>query len=419
MKFHIEGYGCSLNKADTQAIEAMLEEQGFQKTGLEKLGRKGIAIINACAVKETTEKRMLSRIEKLYAASKKQGFQLIVFGCLAKISSGKISRISESIVRLPPALESLSEFLSIGKQEFSPSKPAASEEGIISIIPICRGCLGNCSYCAVKHARGNLKSYSIQELKKAFEKEIKNGKKEVWLTAQDCGCYGFDLGTNLAELLEELLKTKGNYRIRVGMANAQHLQKFLPELLKQMKNERVFNFLHLPLQSGNDRILELMNRQYSVKEWLSTVQNARKEIPEITIATDIIVGFPTETEKEFEETLKALEKAKVDVMNISRYGKRPFTTAAKMKEVSTQVKKQRSIKATEFYNRLSLEENKRMLGKETIALIDEIGKKGNFIARSSNYKPIVLENAKIGEFVKVRVEKAEKSFLRGKISKIK
>jgi MiaB/RimO family radical SAM methylthiotransferase len=257
----------------------------------------------------------------------------------------------------------------------------------------------------------------VKELKKAFEKEIKNCKKEVWLTAQDCGCYGFDIGTNLAELLKELLKVEGNYRIRIGMMNAQHLKKFLPEFLEAMKDEKVFKFLHLPLQSGNNRILELMNRGYKVEEWLEIAEKARKEFPEITIATDIIAGFPTETEKEFIETLKALEKAKIDLVNISRYGKRPFAKAGLMKEVSSLEKKERSRKATLLFERLAEERNSEMLERIENSLVCEIGVKGGMIARTGNYKPAVLENAKLGEFCKIKITGFEKSFL--KAEKIK
>jgi len=418
MKAHVEGYGCSLNKADTQAIESMLKEQGFGTAGIESLGKGDIAVINACAVKETTEKRMLSRIERLNKLAEKKKFTLIVFGCLSRISPERVEKISQKIVLLPPELESLAEFLGIEKKGFSPENREDSE-GIISIIPICRGCLGECSYCAVRHARGILKSRSIEGIAKEFRKGLENGKKEFWLTAQDCGCYGFDIGENLASLLKRLLKEKGNYRIRLGMMNAQHLRKFLPELLEQMKDERVFKFLHLPLQSGNDRILKLMNRKYSVKEWLACVKECRRKFPEISMATDIIVGFPAEAEKEFEGTLKAIESAECDVVNISRYGKRPFTQAAKMREVQSIEKKFRSRKATEVYGALAMKANAKMIGKECVVLIDEKGKERTVVGRSGNYKPVVLMKGKIGNFAEVKIISAEKSFLKGEIAENK
>lgn len=411
MKYYIEGYGCSLNKADTQAIQGMLKQNGIAKSKLESLRQGDMAVINACAVKETTEKRMLSRIEQLFKLSKKQGFKLIAFGCISKISSAKVSKISEQIIQLPPALEELAKALSISSAGFSPNSPRVSE-GITAIIPICRGCLGECSYCAVKRARGSLKSYSITDLKEAFEKEIKAGKKEIWLTAQDCGCYGKDLGTSLPQLLKELLNVEGEYRIRVGMMNVQRVKEFLEELLNMIKDDRVFKFLHLPLQSGNNRVLQLMNRNYKVEEWLEVVEKARKKFPSITIATDIIAGFPTESEKEFKETLQALEKAKADTVNISRYGRRPFTKALMLKDVPSSLKKERSRIATTACDKIVFERNKLMLGKQETILTDEVGKKGGIIGRSSNYKPVVLEKAKLGEFLKVKISKAEKSFLK-------
>lgn len=410
-KASVEGYGCSLNKADTQAIISLLEEKGIGMANPEKLSRGDFAIINACAVKQTTEHRMLSRIEALSKLSKRKGFRLVVFGCISKISPERVQKISEKIVILPPALEELSKFLGSGEKKFTPEFISKAGEGTVSIIPACRGCLGSCSYCTVRHARGALKSHSIEEIRKAFSKGLKAGKKEFWLTAQDLGCYGFDIGESLAKLLKELLKEKGECRIRLGMMNVQHLRKFLPELLEQMKDERVFKFLHLPLQSGNNRVLGLMSRKYTVEEWLGTVRECRRKFPEITIATDIIAGFPTETENEFNDTLKALESAECDVVNISRYGKRPFTKAALMKEVSSIEKKQRSRKATELYDRLARRANEKMLGKELAVLIDENGKGKTVMGRSGNYKPVVLKQGKPGEFVKARVVKAGKSFL--------
>ena len=415
MKAAVEGYGCSLNQADTQSIKGLLEENCITLSRLEDLGKGDLAVINACAVKETTEKRMLSRIQKLFQLSKKQGFELIVFGCISRISSEKVAGISKSIVQMPPALEELSKFLKLGAQEFSPSSASVQESQVIAIIPICRGCLGNCSYCAVKKARGSLKSYGIEELKKRFEKEINAGRKEIWLTAQDCGCYGFDIGTSLAGLLKELLKVEGDFRIRLGMMNVQHLKKFLQELLEQMSDERIFKFLHLPLQSGSNRLLKLMNREYSVAEWLKATKIARRKFPELAIATDIIVGFPTETEREFEETLKVLKKAGVDVVNISRFGKRPFTQAAGMKDLDSKVKKARSRKAALECEKITRQRNKRMVGKIEAVLFDEKGKKGGMIARAGNYKPVVLEKGVLGEFAKARVEGIGKTFLKGKL----
>jgi MiaB-like tRNA modifying enzyme len=412
-KFFIEGYGCSLNKADTEQITWHLEASGLKQVS--KPEQAAIIIVNTCAVKEQTENRMISRTKALFEISKKTKAKLIVFGCLPKINSKKVSEISKKIILVGPSLEQLSKQLGIPKISFSPELPQKKSNEFISILPIARGCLGNCSFCATKNARGKLKSYSVNRIKKRFEAETKK-PCEVWLTAQDCGCYGFDIGTSLPELLKELLKSKNNFRIRIGMMNPHHALRIANDFLPLFRDARLYRFFHVPLQSGSDRILKKMNRPYSKKQFFLLIKKIRKALPDATISTDIIAGFPSETEKDFEETLKAVKTLKPDIINISRFGARPGTTAQKMLlQLHGRDKKKRSRVLSELQKKIALERNQKLFGTPQKIFVSEKGPKGNFVGRTVSYKPVVIKENLLGKFAKIRVSNVFSQFVFGKI----
>lgn len=411
-KFFVEGYGCAMNKAETQALKGFLQEQGMQESSLENCN---LAVINTCAVKKPTEFKMLKRIRQLFELSKEKKFKLVVFGCLPKINGKEVEKISPSILQAGTSLKELAKKLGLQEKEFSPLSKQVSGNKLVSIINIAKGCLGNCSYCAVKNARGVLKSYSVKEISERFRQDLKNESIEFWLCAQDTACFGKDNKESLIELLNEMLKEKGEFRVRIGMMNPKFAKEIIPELLELMKNdERVFKFLHLPLQSGSDKILELMERGYKAKEWIKLVEKARNEIPSICVWTDIIAGFPEESEKDFQKTMQVLEKTKPDVVNISKFGKRPFTKAAGMKEINGAIVKERSKLLSELCWKNKLEKNKEMIGKIESVLITGKGIKGGFTGRTSNYKPIVIQEDFNGKIVKVKIENANETCLSGK-----
>jgi MiaB/RimO family radical SAM methylthiotransferase len=410
MKVFVEGFGCSLNQADTAAIKGLVERNNFQFSSPEKAD---YLIINTCAVKTPTEFRMLKRIRQLLKLKKKKS-QLIVFGCLSEISPEKIKALGEEIILLGPKLAELSELLALGQINFSPNNQVVRANQYVSILPVCRGCLGACTYCCVKNARGRLQSYSPQELNQAFSQAIKE-TPEIWLTAQDLGAYGQDLGINLIDLLKTLLKNKGEFRIRLGMMNAQFLKNFEDELLELFKDERLYRFLHIPLQSGSDKILKAMKRNYSRSDFLALIRKLRKELPLLMLSTDVIVGFPNEMEKDFQQTVSALKAMQPDIVNISRYGQRPETEAAQMKnQVYGWVKKERSRILTKEAGQLSAQRNKLFKGRQKI-LVTEPGSKGNFQGRNNYYKPVIINQDLRGRFVDVEIEKVLPTYLKGKV----
>lgn len=412
-RVHVEGYGCSLNKGDTEKISALLKDAGYRLEG--QADKVDFIVVNTCAVKAPTENKMLKRIRELGRIANKNSSQLIVCGCLPLISPNKILEAYDRAVLLGVDLGEIAGFFGISFPKSELEIENIRVNPAISIIPIARGCIGACAYCCVKQARGELKSYSIEEINRAFIKALA-GTKEVWLTANDTGCYGLDLKTDLSELLAVLLENKGEYRIRIGMMNPANAKKFFPKLLKAMENERVYKFLHLPVQSGSDSVLRLMERDYSVKEFEWLIEKTRYKFPDATIATDIIAGFPGETERDFKKSLELIERVRPDIVNVSRFGLRPNTSAELLKErIHGRIAKQRtrilSMKARE----IALERNKRFIGRTEHILVSERGIKGNFVGRNNSYKVVVVKSARLGEFYNARIERAFPTYLLGEI----
>ena len=445
MKAFVEGAGCSLNKADTGQIQGILLQNGYSLA--EKPEKADLIILNTCAVKEQTEAKMLKRIRQLHKISQKKKIPLIVFGCLPKINPAAISAISKSIVQIGPSLELLCDFLQLPQKCFSPETEEKHSGSTIAILPIARGCLGNCAYCCVKNARGPLKSYPIPVLEKKFRKLLSSHKaffasqniekqklfvprkpagllgslgkncashREIWLTAQDCGCYGFDNGTNLVELLKTLLRNKGDFRIRIGMVNPGHLKGFLRDYVSLFEDRRLYRFFHLPVQSGSNAVLAAMNRPYKREDFLRIAKEIRECFPDASISTDIIAGFPGETESQFNESVSLVQAAMPDVVNISRFGCRPNTLAAAMPgQLHGREKKKRSRLLSLLCREISLQRNSRLVGTVQEILLDEKGKGNTVVGRSQDYKPVVLQKGRLGAFAKVEIKKAFPTHLLG------
>ena len=394
--------------SEAEMVKGHALKHGFELTSEEDAD---FILVNACAVKEQTELKMLNRIKKLFELAEKNGSKLVIFGCLSKVSPDLIKKISSEIIITGISLEELSEILKIEEEPFSMKINPVRNNPYITIVPIESGCTSFCTFCATKIARGNLKSQPIEILKKGFESSLKK-TKEFWLTGQDTGAYGLDINSSLPELLEKLLKVKGDYRIRIGMMNPQHLKRIYSKLIPLFEDERVYKFLHIPIQSGSNRILKLMNRGYASEDYVLLIEKLRKDIPNITIATDVIVGFPSETEKEFEETVKILKKTTPEFVNISRFGARPGTKAAEMpNQIHGRDKKERSRKITDLCQEISFKRNKPLLGLEEVAFFAEKGYKKGFIGHLANYRPVVIKENVLGEFKQVKVTKVHGFYL--------
>jgi threonylcarbamoyladenosine tRNA methylthiotransferase CDKAL1 len=308
--------------------------------------------------------------------------------------------------------------LSAVKERPQLNLPTQKSNPVISILPVNYGCLGSCTYCCVILARGHLRSSSIKEVVERVKCDYSSGTKEFWITSQDTACYGRDLGTDLAELLEALVKVEGIFQVRVGMMTPNLVTEMQSRLITAFANPKIFKFLHLPVQSGDDTVLQYMRRFYTAEEFKRTVNTFRNEFPQLTLATDVIVGFPGETEEAFQNTLRLLEEVKPDIVNVSKFFARPKTVAARMKEglVDKEETKRRSTATAELTKRLSAERNLRWKGWSGEILIDEKGKfEGSWVGRNFAYKPIAIqsEDNMLGKTINVKVTETSTTYLKG------
>ena len=417
MIIEIETYGCAMNRADSEVITGLLIENNFR---VEREGE--ILIINTCTVKTPTERRIIKRLRSLEGS----GIRVIVTGCLPAADPEISKRFKEfsflgmniqDIVKAVRHVSNGRRFVKIGEGRCRLEMPRVRENPVVEIIPISHGCLGNCAYCITKKARGKLNSYEMDLILDRAERAIAEGVREIWLTSQDTGAYGIDRRIRLPVLIREISRIDGEFRIRIGMMNPNHGLEILDELIDVYRNEKIYKFLHIPVQSGNDRILRKMNRRYTVEEFKRIVSKFRKNFPGITIATDVIVGFPTEIEEEFRDTLRLINKLRPDIVNISRFWPRPGTEAEKMNVFPSRITKDRSRILTRLFRRIALKENKKWINWEGKALISEVKKDGSFCARNFSYKPIILKSDDdlMGKFVNVRIKEATYFDLRGEV----
>jgi MiaB-like tRNA modifying enzyme len=291
---------------------------------------------------------------------------------------------------------------------------------VISIVPVSEGCLGACAYCCVATARGRLRSYEPRDVVKRVRDDLAVGYREIWITSQDTGCYGKDLGTDLAELIHDVCDIQGVFKIRVGMMNVNAALSIIDKLVKTFRDPKVFKFIHLPVQSGDDGVLELMQRHYHIDNFKTVIQTFRKEFPDITVATDIICGFPKEGPEAFRNSLRLIEEAKPDIVNVSKFFARPNTAAAEMKQdfVPPLQIRNRSAQMSSIAKKIATENNERWKGWNGEILIDERGKvPGFWVGRNNAYKPIAVKSNSnlLGYFVEVEVYRTFPTYLEGRL----
>ncbi len=413
MKVFIETYGCSANINDSEIMAGLIGKAGHQVVAA--LEEADAVIVNTCTVKGPTESRISARIKQLNAGKKK----LIVAGCMAETQQEMLGKIApdSSLVgthKLDKIIEALEgKFsVSIGPGRLDKALlPRVSVNPVVGIVQINDGCMGSCTFCITKAARGTTFSYPMGSIRNAVEELVQKGVREIWLTSQDSGTYGLDRRTSLPGLLQKLCEIDGDFKIRVGMMNPTLANHLLKPLIGSFNHDKVFKFLHIPLQSGSDKVLAAMKRGYSVETFKTIVREFRSAIPKITIATDIICGFPCETEKDFEATLAVLREIKNDVINSSRFRPRPGPDAAKLERLPDSVIMSRSKKLHVLSRQITLQKNLEFIGWEGHVFVDELGKKaGTFIGRNFAYKPIVVSGkGLLGRDVKVKIEGAEHS----------
>lgn len=409
MKYFVESYGCTMNFGEGKQLSNRMIELGHER--VDTAEEADIVVLNTCTVVETTEKKMIKRMSDL----RKMGKQVIVTGCMAKVQPSRILiRLPDSMIIPPEEYEHFSERVE-GRYGCGNTTSFSKNESF-GIIPIAQGCLGNCSYCITKFARGNLISYPEENILAEFNELLSNGAREILVTAQDTACYGRDNGHDLPELISKMLRTEGDYRIRIGMMNPTYLEPILDDLMDAMMNNRVYRFIHIPVQSGSDKVLSDMRRPYTVERFIDIVERLRSRYPDISIATDIITGFPGETDGDHRMSIELIESLKADTVNITRFSPRPGTAAVHMEQVTGRVIAERSAEMTDVKNRTEYAVNSKLIGKRFKVLITENGKEDTIIARTENYRPVAIkEMLPLGTFADVEIVECASTYLVGRI----
>ena len=407
MRYFVETYGCTMNFGEGRQLSEDMASLGYEPA--DSVDDADIVVLNTCTVVETTEKRMLSRISEL----KRQGKRIVVTGCMAQVQPKRIR------IRLPDSpivrFEEYGRFRDIVSESFGcQGSPIILETGTDAILPIAQGCLGRCSYCITKFARGDLRSYPADDLLRRYDSFLEGGAREILITAQDTSSYGRDIDTDLPALIRSMLEREGDYRIRLGMTNPDSLARVSQGILELMDDERMYRFVHIPVQSGSDAVLGRMRRRYTVSQFMELVDELRSGCPDISIATDMICGFPGETDEDHAKSVELIRDLRADTVNITRFSARPGTDAASMEPVHGRISAERSAELTRVKNETELDVNSAMVGRRYRALATERGKEGT-IVRTGNYRPVVIrDEVPLGTFLDVEVTENRPTYLLGR-----
>ncbi|KAI9200467.1 hypothetical protein LWI28_008402 [Acer negundo] len=353
---YIKTFGCSHNQSDSEYMTGQLSAFGYAIT--ENPEEADLWLINTCTVKSPSQSAMDTLITKGKNARK----PLVIAGCVPQGSRDLKQLEGVSIVgvqQIDRVVEVVEETLKGHEVRLLHRKklpaldlPKVRKNKFVEIVPINVGCLGACTYCKTKHARGHLGSYTIESIVNRVRTVAADGVKEIWLSSEDTGAYGRDIGVNLPKLLNAIvaeLPPDGSTMLRIGMTNPPYILEHLIEIAEVLRHPYVYSFLHVPVQSGSDAVLTAMNREYTVSEFRTVVDTLTELVPGMQIATDIICGFPGETDEDFAQTVSLIKEYKLPQVHISQFYPRPGTPAARMKKVPSNVVKNRSRELTSVF----------------------------------------------------------------------
>ena len=423
--YYIETYGCVSNKADSYIISSVLSKSGYTSSTIEEAE---FVIINTCAVKQQTENKIKSRLNELYNRFKNDtNKHFIIAGCLPHIEPGYIDIVKnlipnfsaiidlDNVNDVPRIFEEIKSGKtnliykskdSIDKSDFLIDHPKGK---ITGIVPISEGCLGSCTYCCVKNARGRLNCYKPIKIVENVQHQLKQGIKQVYLTSQDCSTYLYK-NTRLGDLVQEIVQLDYKFFLRIGMLNPRFIVDNFDQLISMYKLDKVYQFLHIPIQSGSDAVLKKMNRPYQIADIAENLKFLRKEFPYLTLSTDIICGFPGETEDDFAKTIDLIKWLNPEILNISKFTPRPGTKAKDMEQVNSRVIKERSIRLSKIFRESLITINEKWQDWEgEILLLHEGATSNQAFGRNISYKNIFIENNKggYGTFINVRIYKVD------------
>ena len=400
--------GCAANFGDGEKIARVLSRHHEVRFDFPEAGADAEAFfLNVCTVKGNAQAiKLLTKVHDAYP-----DVLLFVTGCAPK-------DFREEAVKIHPQVKftSLKEIPALYGDDTGEQVRTSTlrESPFTGIVNIEEGCMDACAFCSTRLVKGRLHSFTPELIVEQVDALVNDGCYEIQLTGQDCACYGFDIGTNLAELVQKILaKVPGNYKIRLGMGNPRHMSTYLEALLDCFADERLYKFVHIPVQSGSDRVLLAMNRKHTAEDFrrLATLFNTR--FPRFTLSTDLIVGFPGEAQSDFEQTLRLVEETRPTVCNITRFVARPGTPAARAEAsadaVDGNIKHERSALLFDTFQKIAEENNRKWVGETCTVVTEKKGyREGTTICRNAAYRPVAIPgDYPAGTSLRVRITGAE------------
>ncbi|RMH86170.1 MAG: tRNA (N6-isopentenyl adenosine(37)-C2)-methylthiotransferase MiaB [Calditrichaeota bacterium] len=437
-KVYIETYGCQMNEYDTEIVKTVLGEHGYEFT--DSTDEADIVLLNTCSVRENANKKVYNRIHNIKQRANGRKVQIGILGCMATnfrkqlLENPKlpIDFIAgpDSYKRLPQLIE---EVLSNGKaarnfdvtlsefETYSDIFPRR-EGGVNAWIAVMRGCDNFCTFCVVPYTRGRERSRSPENVLEEVRRLAEMGYRQVTLLGQNVNSYNYE-GKDFAYLLEKVSEVEGIERIRFTSPHPKDFPRRLLQVIAE--NPKVCKHIHLPLQAGNDRILQMMNRTYTQKEYLDLVEEIRRLIPNVVLSTDIIVGFPTETDEEFRDTVRVMETVVYDSAFIFKYSERPHTIAQRKfpDDVPDEVKTERIVLLNELQKRHSYQKNLAHVGEVHEVLLEEEKTKKSpheYQGRNDGNKIVIVPKGpyRKGQFLNVEITDATPHVLRGRVVEV-
>lgn len=414
--------GCAANFGEGEKIARLFENEYDVSFGLpdRDSAEPAVFVLNVCTVKGNSTALKLLREAKAIAPAA----SILITGCAPKDLQDEVNNLFDDVKFT--SLEALDKQRKTVISSITTSPAVLRESPLVGIVNIEEGCLDACAYCSTRLVKGRLRSFPARDIISQVQQLVTDGCVEIQLTGQDCGCYGFDFAEtytskiparNLAELVQQILvHVPGDYRIRLGMGNPRHIKNYLEPLMECFQDDRVYKFIHLPVQSGSERVLQAMNRKHTVRDYMILAEEFNKRFSHFTLSTDLIVGFPGETDQDFKDTLQVLQETRPTVCNITRFVCRPGTPASHLPNiVPDAIKHQRSADLAAAFQIIAAENNSRWIGLQERVTIEKSGyRQGTIIARNDAYRPVAItessftgQSLKPGSRLRVNITSAE------------
>ena len=432
-KYMIMTFGCQLNENDSEKIAGMVENLGYEKT--DDLSKCDLVVFNTCCVRENAEERLFGKIGEIKKLKEERGTIIAIGGCmmqeehiLEKIKKSykyidlvfgthTLNKFEEDLKKIIEDKKKIRDVIDIDGEVIE-GLPIKRNDKFKASVSIMYGCNNFCSYCIVPYVRGRERSRKKEDILKEVESLARDGYKEITLLGQNVNSYDGGDGYKFSNLLYDVCKIEGIERIRFI---SPHPKDFTDDVIKAIKdNKKISRIVHLPLQSGSTKVLKEMNRKYTKEQYLALAEKMRKEIPDILFSTDIIVGFPGETEEDFENTLDVVRKMNYEQIFMFIYSRRVGTVADKMEnQIPEEIKHERFERLKKLYDENVSKNNEKFIGKVEKILVDGESKNNEnmLTGRNDANKVIIFEGSKdlIGKMINVKITEEHKWYLKGEV----